>query len=366
MKIMYNMNPHFIESFNRNTGVYIRSGILERNKEGKIYDTEVDPFMSDYPRLIDVGIMGSCVHGKEGLCIKSGVQCYQNGLHESMPNMKLDDFKKIAEESKGKSFQFALGGRGDANKHENFEEILKICEKNDIVPNYTTSGLGLTKEEVQLTKKYCGAVAVSWYKQEHTLKAIQMFIDAGIKTNIHYVLGNNSIDEAIERLENNDFPKGINAVVFLLHKPVGLGKANNVLSARNPKVKKFFKLIDGVGYHFKIGFDSCTVPGLLNFTTNLDRAQFDTCEAGRWSMYITSDMKAIPCSFDNQDLKYAVDLKNKTIKEAWNSEIFDLIRKHFNNSCSNCEDRVECYGGCPLQKSIILCNRTEKDNEGVF
>ena len=55
-----------------------------------------------------------------------------------------------------------------------------------------------------------------------------MLLDAGIKTNIHYVLGNNSIDEAIERLKNNDFSKGINAIIFLLHKPVGLGQENNV------------------------------------------------------------------------------------------------------------------------------------------
>lgn len=360
MKIIYNKNPEFVEYFNSKTGVYVRSGILKKDKEGKLLDTGVDPFMSDYPRLIDVGIMGSCTHGKNGLCIKSGVQCYQDGLHKMMPNMTVDNFRKIAEESKGKSLQFALGGRGDANKHENFEEILKICRENDIVPNYTTSGLGLTEEEVELTKAFCGAVAVSWYRQEHTLKAIKMFIDAGVKTNIHYVLGNNSIDEAIERLETNSFPSGINAVVFLLHKPVGLGKESNVLSVNNPKVKRFFELIDGKKYDFKIGFDSCTVPGLLNFTSKIDRTQFDTCEAGRWSMYITSDMKAIPCSFDNQDLKYAVDLNDKTIKEAWNSKEFDMFRNIFHNSCSKCTDRAECYGGCPLQKSITLCSRAER------
>lgn len=361
MKIKYNQNPHFVEYFDSKTGVYIRSGIVEKDEKGSLIDTGVDPFMSNYPRLIDVGIMGNCIHGMNGLCIKSGVQCYQDGLNEIMPNMKLDDFKKIVEESSGECFQFALGGRGDANKHENFKEIVEFCSENDIVPNYTTSGLELTDEEVNITKKFCGAVAVSWYRQEHTLKAIKMFVDAGVKTNIHYVLGNNSIDEAIERLENNDFPKGINAVVFLLHKPVGLGKENNVLSTNDSRVKRFFKLVDGKEYDFKIGFDSCTVPGLLNFTKELNRVQFDTCEAGRWSMYITSDMKAIPCSFDNQDLKYAVDLNSKTIKEAWDSEEFNLIRNHFHNSCSKCIDRVECYGGCPLQKSIVLCNRDEKD-----
>lgn len=67
----------------------------------------------------------------------------------------------------------------------------------------------MTPEIAALCEKYCGAVAVSWYRSEYTLQAIQMLLDAGVKTNIHYVLGENSIDEALERLKKNDFPKGI-------------------------------------------------------------------------------------------------------------------------------------------------------------
>ena len=36
------------------------------------------------------------------------------------------------------------------------------------------------------------------------------------------------------------FPKVFNAIIFLLHKPVGLGQENNVLKAEDPKVKEFF------------------------------------------------------------------------------------------------------------------------------
>lgn len=61
-----------------------------------------------------------------------------------------------------------------------------------------------------------------------------MLLSAGGKTNIHYVLGYNSIDEAIERLRTNDFPLGINAVIFLLHKPVGQGSKKNVLKVGIP------------------------------------------------------------------------------------------------------------------------------------
>ena len=72
-----------------------------------------------------------------------------------------------------------------------------------------------------------------------TEEAIKKFLDAGITTNIHYVLGKNTIKEAIIRLKNNLFPEGINAIVFLLHKPIGLGKEDNILHYDDPEVKEF-------------------------------------------------------------------------------------------------------------------------------
>ena len=55
---------HFRSAFDTETGAYVRTGILDEN--GK--DTGKDPFMAFYPHLIDVGIMGHCIHGKTGLC----------------------------------------------------------------------------------------------------------------------------------------------------------------------------------------------------------------------------------------------------------------------------------------------------------
>lgn len=346
----------FVSIFDPKTGFYARSGVF--NDDG--VDTGEDPFMTSYPELIDVGVMGHCVHGSSGLCIKSGVQCYQNGLKTHVPNMTLDNFKRIVDECKGKTFQLALGGRGDVDQHENFAEILQYCRENDIVPNFTSSGLGFTEEIVSLCKEYCGAVAISWYRQDHTVKAIQMLLDAGVKTNIHYVLGNNSIDEAMDRLKHNDFPKNINAVIFLLHKPVGLGSEENVLSVDDPRVHEFFSLVDTQQFDFKIGFDSCTIPAVINMTKNIDQDSIDTCEGARWSMYITSDMQALPCSFDNQDLRWAYDISTDTIQNAWNSVQFDDFRNHFRTACPGCSKQNACRGGCPIRPQIVICNHDEK------
>ena len=353
---MIDKKYNFITMFDDKTGFYLRTNVLDEN--GK--ETKEEPFMASFPHLIDVGIMGSCKHGQTGLCAKAGIGCYQSGLTIQKPNMSLKDFEKIAVECKGRVHQFALGGRGDPDQHEHFEEILKICRENKIVPNFTSSGFGFTPEIAKLCKKYCGSIAISWYRNEYTLNAINMLLEAGVKTNIHYVLGNNTIDEAIERLEHNTFPKGINAIIFLLHKPAGLGKEENVLKVNDPKVKKIFELIDGANLPFKVGMDSCTVPGAINNCKTILEESLDTCEGARYSCYIGADMEMVPCSFD-RDGKYAVSLKGKTIEEVWNSEEFDKFRNILKTSCSGCPKRENCMGGCPLMRQVVLCNNPEKD-----
>lgn len=345
---------HFKSAFDTETGAYIRTGILDEYGN----DTGIDPFMASYPHLIDVGIMGHCIHGKTGLCAKAGIGCYQSGLLVEQLNMSVEDFRWIAEQSKGKCNQFALGGRGDPDQHEHFEEILRICRENILVPNFTTSGYGMTPEIARLCKKYCGAVAVSWYRSEYTLNAIYMLLDAGVKTNIHYVLGKNSIDEAIARLQANDFPKGINAVVFLLHKPTGQGTKNNVLTADDPRVAAFFAEVDK-RHPFKVGMDSCNVPGAIHFCKSILLESLDTCEGGRFSCYIGSDMTMVPCSFD-QKKRYEVSLRQMTITEAWNSESFNRFRDKMRSACPHCQQKELCMGGCPLMPEIVFCTSPKR------
>lgn len=431
MKKIYDNTYKYTTIFDSKNGFYLRA-----------YDVDFEPFMAEAPHLIDIGIMGGCVHGKSGLCLKAGIQCYQNAPNVSKPNMTLENYKKILNEVPTLT-QVALGGAGDPDMHENFEDILKYSREKDIVPNFTTSGLGMTPEKAKICKKYCGAVAVSMYSRldmipevaykkvnnniiyendseipavftfgginpncvwneekgkylindieydwdelhhvpfgkedkyqyyrifkeknensNYTMKAINMLLDAGVTTSIHYVLGKNTIDEAILRLKNNGFPKGIYAVIFLLHKNVGLGTESNVLNYNDPKVKEFFNLIDKGNFSFKIGFDSCSIPGILNFCSNIDTMSVDTCEGGRYSMYISADMVAYPCSFDNQDKVYAYQMdKNHGVIDAWNSEQFEHFRSYLRNSCPSCSKRNECMGGCPLRKNIVLCNSKDK------
>lgn len=342
----------FISVFCPDNGFYARSGVY--NEEG--VETEEDPFMASFPELLDVGIMQTCVCSH-----RCNVDCYQKAIDRTGNNMSVEDFESILKQGKKKLFQIALGGAGDVDTHENFEEIVKLCREYNIVPNFTTSGIMMTKEKAEICKKYCGAVAVSEHFADYTEKALTLLLEAGVKTNIHYVLSNKSIDTAIERLKTDGFRKGINAVVFLLYKPVGLGKEENVLKMGDPKLKEFFELVDKNNCSHKIGFDSCSCAGIVNHTKKINLDSIDFCEGGRYSAYIDANMNMMPCSFANQDSSWFVNLRTHTIQEAWDSKIFEKFRYSLKNSCSGCPNRKNCGGGCPLVNRITLCNKEERE-----
>lgn len=356
--IYYKDNKYnFIEFFNDETGTLIRSNVLDNGIE-----TEKLPPMRSFPELIDIGIMGACDAGKSGLCQNAGVDCYQNGMLSDEKNMSLADYISIITQCKGRTFQIALGGAGDPNKHEAFEDILRVTRENRIVPNYTTSGYGLTDREINLTRKYCGAVAVSYYSKldkfknessPSTIAAIERFITKGCVTNIHYVLSKKSINEAVYRVKNGVFPAGINAVIFLLYKPVGIASQEYVLDYTDPDYLELLRLVTSVECSWKYGFDTCQSPAIYQFASDIATASIEFCEAARFSMYINSKCVAFPCSFGIDDYRFSVDLNYYTLQDAWNSENFAKFRKQQVEKCAHCN--LNICRNCGLELNMNLC-----------
>lgn len=340
----------FYELFNEENGTLIRSDI----------DGE-DPAQRSFPELLDVGIMGHCHNGK--YCSDAGIDCYQCGRIRNTPHMSIADFEQIARQSSGKAFQIALGGAGDPNKHPGFEEILKICRYYHIVPNVTTSGFQITDAEIKLIKQYCGAVAISWYSRlnnseesnAETLRTTKQLIDAGCITNVHFVLSTETLDEAIIRLKEDRFPEGLNAVVFILYKPIGEGVEKKVLYANDERLKFFFDLVSQK-HAYKIGFDTCFTPALLKFGKGIHPSSIDSCEAGTFSMYIDSQMYCHPCSFGIWDDGIVESLRVKSIREVWDGKQFSDFRDKIKIKCDNCNIAKLCRHGCRLGIDIDLCD----------
>lgn len=341
MKIYKDPIFAFYEFFNEENGFLIRTNF--KNKE----NIEESPYKRAYPELIDIGIMGHC--SNRTTCRENHILCYQDYFKKN--DMSFEDYHKIIDESKGKTFQVALGGRGDPNKHKDFIKILEYTRNNDIVPNLTTSGFNITSSEIDAIIKYCGAVAVSCYSKiingvesNVEFENVVNYFTKGIITNIHYVISKYTIDDAIIRLETNMFPKGINSVVFLLYKPVGAAKEfTSECIIEKDKLDKFFDLLINRSHPFKVGFDSCFSIIVKEYYDNNKFLEcIQPCESGRFSCYISSDMKMYPCSFAQQKA-FECDLNCMSIKDAW----FDEKLKSFVklNKCNNllCPLRLNCY-----------------------
>ena len=301
-----------------------------------------DPFTTELPLLLDIGVMGTC----NNRCNF----CYQGDIQE--PDMTLENFKLIIDQVKHHVNQVALGGRGDPNKHEQFEEIVTYARENNVVPNYTTSGNNITAREIEISKM-CGAVAVSDYGNVHTYDAIQLLMDAGIKTNIHLIFsaatyqkcvmilyGHNPWKSRLQRGEREFFDlKKLNAVIFLLFKPQGRGADCTDLTPNKLQIKTISDLILNSKNQVSIGMDSCLANHVFKNTDvpDIHKLTLDSCEGSRMSAYITHSMQMMPCSYAN-GIDYAQDITEKRdISYIWNRSMkFKKFRSVLKKNCFSC------------------------------
>jgi len=314
--------PTYDIYFNSKTGVEVL-----KEKDGF-----PEPFSLEFPSLLDIGIMGACPNDCSF--------CYQGSFKE--PNMKLEHFKLLVDQIKDQTMQVALGGRGDPNKHENFKEIVQYCRDNNIAPSYTTSGNNLTDEEVE-NSKICGAVAVSNYDKPFTYTALKKFMDAGVKTNIHFVLTRSTIIDAYKILSGEDVWNNqidltrLNAIVFLLFKPQGKGKVLPHLSPTFDQLRKFSEMFIRSKTKFKVGADSCTV-NYVQSTIKIEgflKNCLDSCEGARMSCYVSPSMKFYPCSFCDPE-KYNLSLLEKPLEYYWKADQFSSFRNKIKERPTRC------------------------------
>lgn len=340
LKVKKYSEQHYSTIFNKETGLFIRA-------EETGYP---EPFWAKSgPELLDISITNFCNEGCS-FCYRASSS---KGNHISFNNYK----KIITQAQEIGVLQVALGG-GNPNEHPRFIDILKLTRELDIIPSYTTNGQNLTEDILIATKKYCGAVAVSAYEPYQYLeKVVANLYNHKIKTNIHFLLTNDTIPRAISWLKRPPiFFKYINAVIFLNYKPINSNA--DLLLRKSDDLEKLFNLVAEHSRGFKIGFDSCSISGIVE---NLDVNEmfYESCEAGRFSAFISEEMKMYPCSFMiNTDL-YG-DLNKSSMLDIWqNHKVFKSYRnKILNNRCKNkCIKEQECKGGCIFIPQINLCSK---------
>ena len=330
---------HYKTVFSQKTGFFVR---LED-------DGCKEPFWSeDGPELIDLSITNYC----EKCCNFCYRRANPYGKH-----MPLSDIEEIVKQAKKAGvLQIALGG-GNPNQHPGFSEILKIIREHDIVPSYTTNGEGLSDEVLKATAECCGAMAVSIYAPYDAdyygalLKRIRNY---GIKVNLHAIIRNDTLEMWTRWLGHwPEFLKDVNAVIFLNYKPIG-GGWEELMPRGYEKAESFFKAANDCN-SVKIGFDSCSISGIVKWM-KVPEVLIESCEAARFSCFISEDMKMYPCSFMVSRGCYG-DLRNESLIDIWQNNVhFVRFRENeLPKKCLGCRHSDVCKGGCRMFEEINFC-----------
>ncbi len=327
---------NYYHIFDHETGISVRWG---KNKEELFWREEG-------PELLDISITDYCERECEF--------CYRKAnKHGSFMESALYEEILLQAEKAGVQ-QIALGG-GNPNQHPDFVKFLELAREHHIVASYTTNGQGMTKEIYQATKKYGGALAVSWYfPYTDAINVIKECGAYGIPVNIHFVLHRESILEAMDLLQSEKLSwETVNAILFLNYKPMGRKTYEGLRDDK--ELNRFLKC--AVSFEkCKVGFDSCMISWLMKYKELIAEESIDYCEAGRFSAFISEKGIMYPCSFLCGNRVNGENVREKKLVEIWkNGTAFQEMRSRLTKpaqqnvpilKCAGCTDYRLCHGGC--------------------
>ena len=338
--IKNHFEQHYRTLFHQGSGFFVR-------KEDEGYPEPT--WSADGPELIDLSITSYCQ--------RSCSFCYREANATNYRHLSVEDISSVIEQAKDcGTLQIALGG-GNPNEHPRFVEIVKLIREYGIVPSYTTNGDGINDSVLKATADFCGAMAVSVYTpydKTYYEKILRRIRSYGIKINLHAIIRNDTLDIWADWLLNPPtFIDCVNAVVFLNYKPIGKC-GDYFVPSDKIKIEKFFRAANDCKC-VKVGFDSCSISGIVQWM-NVPEVLIESCEASRFSCFISEDLKMYPCSFMVGKDWYG-DLRTQSLIEIWqNNPYFCKYRENvLPLRCQNCLHSTVCKGGCKFLEQINFC-----------
>lgn len=310
-----------------------------------------DPVCAPWPELADISISNHCSAGCSF--------CYRDSrVNNSF--LSVEDYEKVLDALTspqwGSVFQVALGG-GEPLEHPDILRILEVTAERGIVANFTTNGHQLTRALAARMAPLVGAVALSSRDLDRLdQNRIDYLVSAGIRTNIHFILDRESIEQATRILEGayRNMLADVNAVIFLTYKP--RGRADESLCLEDgEELRAFLRAVDRSQAGTQIGFDACFVPLLLH-DTETKPEYVDACECAFFSIYIDEQMNVRPCSFAPVG-KDSWNLRNSSMEEIWNAKFAAYRSQQQAQACvAECKTKQRCHGSCAYFPQLKYCH----------
>jgi radical SAM protein with 4Fe4S-binding SPASM domain len=338
-------------TFDKQTGFFARWGKTQQD----------DPVMSTLgPEIADIEISTICNGIGKSMqdrrpcpwCYKSNTGCGKN--------MSLATFKNVFNKLPKNLTQIAFG-IGDIDSNPDLWDIMDYCRNNthnQVIPNITTNGMGVTKEIAERLAKTCGAVSVSRYHIDDVcFDAIKKLSDSGLKqVNIHQLLAAETYNSCFKLLDSVKSDKrlaGLNAIVFLMLKPKGNRNKYHAIES----IEMFSALIkQAQEMGIRIGMDSCTAPLMLKYAETFNQRDIITsiepCESTLFSFYSNVDAEVFPCSFTEGTPGWEKGISilesEDFLRDIWFSSRLSEWRSSLLKSSSGCI-------GCELSKHCRSC-----------
>jgi len=177
----------------------------------------------EYPEFLDLSFGNKCETGKCSFCYAKG---NPKGKHYPGIVKKINKYFGNMTDNQ-RPFQVAIGGQQESLEHPEFWSACEALKNLNIVPNYTTNGVLVDDSACELTNKHCGGLAITCHPhlESHWRRAIDLTIKHKIKTNIHFIVSDESSINTLSKLYD-EYKGKIDYFVLLPHMNVGYAEKN--------------------------------------------------------------------------------------------------------------------------------------------
>jgi radical SAM protein with 4Fe4S-binding SPASM domain len=295
--------------------------------------------------------------------------------------MSADQFRRAVDLLAGMGvFHMALGG-GEALERPDFFELACYVRERGMVPNLTTNGTLMTRENAQRCRIF-GQVNVSLDAEEIAqcgvagsgapsagVRGMELLREAGIRVGVNFVVTRQNF-ERLDAVLGFAGDRGLADVEFLRLKPSGRGKLEYFEQRLTPaQNREFFPTIRRLSeaYDVPAKIDCSFVPMFCWHSpdkTMMEQFSVYGCEAGNVLLGVRSDGRFAGCSFLSGEESIF------ELPQLWSgSEHLSRLRTWPDQApepCRSCDYLDICKGGCRAVAEFVTGDGYAPDPECPF
>lgn len=237
--------------------------------------------------------------------------------------MTIDEFRHIVNEIKNYTDSVYLHVKGEPLLHSKLDEILSICDKNNLKVRITTNGTLLKNKKDILLKHNIKQINVSLHSENSQVNYFENVFNTcdelSKKTAIVY---------RIWTLPSLKLDKISTKIVDKINRHYNLSTniVNKIINDKNIKISDNIYLDKDYEFEWPKVKD--------------ERTDIGTCLGTRTHIAILSNGDVVPCCLDSNGVIKLGNIHKESLKDIIESDMFQKIRNSFQNNkvvCSLCQ-----------------------------